>query len=232
VTRLLELEDVAAGYGAARVLHGVSFAVEAGDSVAVLGRNGVGKTTVVNTVLGIARLFSGRVLFAGRPPRAIRHYTAARSGIAAVLQGRAIFPNLTVRENLELGGAARRTGRFTLERVFELFPVLRQRARSGGTALSGGEQQMLAIGRALMANPDLLVLDEPSEGLAPVVVDELALVLRRLNDEGTALLLIEQHLALVEKVARSYHVLSKGRVVERGSLARTTTLELQKHIAV
>jgi branched-chain amino acid transport system ATP-binding protein len=232
VTRLLELEDVDAGYGAARVLHGVSFAVEPGDAVALLGRNGVGKTTVVNTFLGVARLFSGRVLFQGRACRALRHYTAARAGIAVVLQGRAIFPNLTVRENLQLGGATRRRGRFTLERVLELFPALRQRAQRRGTALSGGEQQMLAIGRALMANPDLLVLDEPSEGLAPVVVDELAFVLRRLNEDGTALLLIEQHLSLVEKVARSYHVLSKGRVVERGSLARTTTSELQKHIAV
>jgi len=232
VTALLAFDAVDAGYGAARVLHGVSFSIAPGEAVAILGRNGVGKTTVVNTFLAIARLMSGRVLFQGRPPRVLRHYTAARRGVAVVVQGRGILPNLTVRENLQLGAANRRRGHWSLARVFELFPVLQQRAASRGTALSGGEQQMLAIGRALMANPDLLVLDEPSEGLAPVIVDQLAQVLRRLNEEGTALLLIEQHLTLVERVARTYHVLSKGRVVERGSVASTTTLELQRHIAI
>ncbi len=232
MTALLELDAVEAGYGSSRVLHGVSFAIRAGDAVALIGRNGVGKTTVVNTFLGIARLLSGRILFQGRPCPAPRNYTAARSGIAVVVQGRGILPNLTVRENLQLGEAPKRKGRWTLDAVFDLFPVLRERANGRGTALSGGEQQMLAIGRALMANPDLLVLDEPSEGLAPVIVDQVALILRRLHEEGTALLLIEQHLSLIERVARTWHVLSKGLIVGGGALRETTTAELQKHIAI
>jgi branched-chain amino acid transport system ATP-binding protein len=133
---------------------------------------------------------------------------------------------------LLLGAAPKRSGPWSLRRVYELFPILTERADSPGNALSGGQQQMLAIGRALMANPDLLVLDEPSEGLAPVIVDDVAKVLQRLSDEGTAILLIEQNLSLVERVVRSYHVLSKGRVVEQGLLANTTLAELQKHIII
>jgi branched-chain amino acid transport system ATP-binding protein len=232
MTALLEFEGVESGYDAARVLHGVSFSIRAGDAVALIGRNGVGKTTVVNTFLGIARLFTGRILFQGRNCRAPRHYTAARAGIAVVVQGRGILPNLSVRENLQLGGAPHRKGPWTMKHVLELFPVLRQRADGRGTALSGGEQQMLAIGRALMSNPDLLVLDEPSEGLAPVIVDQVAEVLRRLHEEGTALLLIEQHLSLIERVARSCHVLSKGRIVDGGPLDENAFRALRKHIAI
>ena len=230
---LLAFEAVESGYGEARILHGLTLAISAGQAVAVLGRNGVGKTTIVNTLLGIARLRAGGLLIHGRPCPAPRPYSAARAGIAVVVQGRGILPNLTVRENLILGGAAGRRGAWTVEPVFDLFPVLRERQTSRGNALSGGQQQMLAIGRALMANPDLLVLDEPSEGLAPVVVDEVAAILNRLNRDGTAILLIEQNLGLVERVARSYHVLSKGRVVESGSIdEHTGAAELKKHIAI
>ncbi len=232
MTPLLEFEAVEAGYGSGRVLQGVSLSIGAGDAVALIGRNGVGKTTVVNTLLGVARLLAGTLRVKGRECTAPRNYTAARSGIAVVVQGRGILPNLTVRENLQLGAAPRRKGRWTLDAVFELFPVLRQRQGGPGTALSGGEQQMLAIGRALMSNPELLILDEPSEGLAPVIVDQLALILRRLNEEGTALLLIEQHLSLVERAAHTWHVLSKGRIVAGGAIASTTTAELQQHIAI
>jgi ABC-type branched-subunit amino acid transport system ATPase component len=232
VTALLELDAVEAGYDGAKVLHGLSFSIGAGEAIAIVGRNGAGKTTAVNAFLGIARLYAGRVLFRGSPCPAPRHYTAARAGIAVVPQGRGILPNLSVRENLLLGGATDRAGRWTEERVFELFPALRQRAHHRGTALSGGEQQMLAIGRALLSNPDLLVLDEPSEGLAPVVVDRVAEVLRRLHGEGTAILLIEQHLALIESVARACHVLSKGRIVESGPLDESTSRALRKHIAI
>lgn len=232
MSELLGFESVDSGYGNARILHGVDFSISRGDTVAILGRNGVGKTTIVNTLLGIANLMRGRVRLQGRAIARLAHYTAARSGIAVVVQSRGILPNLTVRENLVLGGAARRRGPWTLERVLELFPVLGERSASPGTALSGGQQQMLAIGRALMANPDLLVLDEPSEGLAPVIVDELAEVFRRFAAEGTAILLIEQNLGLVERVARTYNVLSKGAIVDRGSLEHTTTVELQRHIAI
>lgn len=232
MSEILTFDSVEAGYGHARILNGISFAIGKGDAVAVLGRNGVGKTTIVNTFIGVARLLAGCVQLQGQKIVNIRNYSAARAGIATVLQGRCILPNLTVEENLLLGGAPRRRGTWSLRQVFDLFPVLKERSRSRGNALSGGQQQMLAIGRALMANPDLLVLDEPSEGLAPVIIDELAAVLRRLSSEGTAILLIEQNLSLVERVVRSYHVLSKGRVVENGSLANTTMADLQRHIAI
>ena len=232
MTDLLHFEGVEACYGRAQILHGVSFGVPEGGSVAVLGRNGVGKTTLVNTVLGIARLTGGRLSIAGKDVARPRSYTAARMGVAVVIQGRGILPNLSVRENLLLGAATRRSGPWNLRKVFDLFPILDERADTPGTALSGGEQQMLAIGRALMANPDLLVLDEPSEGLAPIIVDGVAEVLRRLLADGAAILLIEQNLSLVERVARQYCVLSKGRVVDRGDMDDTDRVDLQRQIAI
>jgi branched-chain amino acid transport system ATP-binding protein len=232
MSELLGFSRVFSGYGDARILHDVDLAIGAGERVAILGRNGVGKTTVVNTFLGVARLTGGEVRIAGKAQHNIRHFTAARLGIAVVPQGRRIIPNLTVRENLILGGAAGRSQPWTQERVFDIFPILRERANQLGTSLSGGQQQMLAIGRALMSNPSLLVLDEPSEGLAPVIVDELAVVLRQLADTGTALLLIEQHFGLVHRVAERYYVLSKGTVVEGGNLAAISMESLKKHVAV
>ncbi|HET9045179.1 MAG TPA: ABC transporter ATP-binding protein [Burkholderiales bacterium] len=232
MSELLGFRGVEAGYGESRVLHGIDLAVSENERVAILGRNGVGKSTVVNTFLGVARLRAGEIRFRGAAPRTIQHFTAARAGVAAVLQGRHIIPNLSVRENLLLGAAVRRPGTWNLERVFELFPVLRERADTPGTALSGGQQQMLAIGRALMANPALLVLDEPSEGLAPVIVDELAVVLRRLADGGTGLLLIEQNFGLVRRVAERYYALSKGQIVDQGRLADLSMEKLKEHVAV
>lgn len=229
---LLSFTDVVSGYGEARVLHGVSLAIREQDRVAILGRNGVGKTTIVNTFLGVARLMSGSIAIAGQKMTALRHFTAARNGISVVLQGRRIIPNLTVSENLILGAAVRRKGPWSIERVLKLFPILEERADAPGTALSGGQQQMLAIGRALMANPSLLVLDEPSEGLAPVIVDELAEVMRQLADAGTGLLLIEQNFGLVRRVAERYYVLSKGAIVEEGGLAGLSMENLKKHVAV
>ena len=232
MSELLGFSRVVSGYGDARILHDVDLTIAEGERVAILGRNGVGKTTVVNTFLGVARLIAGEVRIAGRPHSTIRHFTAARLGIAVVPQGRRIVPNLTVRENLILGGAVGRAEPWTLERVYNLFPNLRERANTPGTSLSGGQQQMLAIGRALMSNPSLLVLDEPSEGLAPVIVDELTVVLRQLADAGTALLLIEQHFGLVHRVAERYYVLSKGTIVEEGHLAAISMESLKKHVAV
>jgi len=229
---LLAFEQVDAFYGRAQVLRGVSFEIGAGARVAILGRNGVGKTTVVNTFLGIAALGGGAIRFGGRPSGPIRNYSAARAGISVVPQGRRIIAALSVKENLLLGGAVARKGAWTLERVFDLFPILRERQDTPGSALSGGQQQMLAIGRALMANPALLVLDEPSEGLAPVIVDELAEVFVRLAGEGTSLLLIEQHISLVRRVALTYHLLSKGAVVESGALENLTDDQLKRHVAV
>ncbi len=229
---LLSFEDVHAFYGKAYVLHGVSLNVKKGERVAILGRNGVGKTTVVNSFLGIARVRQGAIELNGRRPTTIRHFTAAQAGVAVVPQGRRIVPGLTVRENLELGAAADRRGRWTIESVFELFPILRERAGQIGVSMSGGQQQMLAIGRALMSNPDLLVLDEPSEGLAPVIVGDLADLCVRLGAEGTSILLIEQNFGLVHRVAERYYVLSKGSVVEDGRLAGLSIDSLKKHVAV
>lgn len=229
---LLAFHDVHALYGHARILNGVSFAVGAGERVALMGRNGVGKTTVVNTLCGVTRVAHGRIEVNGRPLAHLRGYVAARNGIAVVLQGRGIVAHLTVEENLMLGAATGRCGPWSLQRVQELFPILRERRRNPGLALSGGQQQMLAIGRALMANPDLLILDEPSEGLAPVIVDELAALLNRLGADGMGILLIEQNVSLIHRVAERFYVLSKGAVVESGSLRNVSRDELQRHIAI
>ena len=229
---LLAFRDVDSYYGRAQVLHGVTFEIRPEERVAILGRNGVGKTTIVNSFLGIATVRRGEVDLAGRTATRFQHFTAARSGIAVVPQGRRIVQGLTIRENLLLGAAVGRRGAWTMERVFELFPILRERADTPGTALSGGQQQMLAIGRALMANPSLLVLDEPSEGLAPVIVDELADIFRRLAAEGTGILLIEQNFGLVRRVADRYYVLSKGTVIEAGELAGLSMETLKRHVAV
>lgn len=229
---LLKLSDVDAYYGEAKILNGVSLEVSSGERVAILGRNGVGKTTVVNACLGIARVRSGTISFHGVEQKTIKYFSAAQSGIAVVPQGRRIIPGLTVRENLALGAAVERPGKWNFDTVCQLFPILRERADTPGTAMSGGQQQMLAIGRALMANPDLLILDEPSEGLAPVIVDELAEVFVRLAAEQTSILLIEQNFNLVHRVAQRYYVLSKGVVVEEGSAEGMSIDNLKKHVAV
>ena len=229
---LLAFNDVHALYGRARILNGVTFAVDAGERVALVGRNGVGKTTVVNTLCGVTRISQGQVDVRGRPVRDLRGYTAAQNGIAIVMQGRGILPNLTVEENLLLGTATGRKGPWSLEKVQELFPILRERRGNPGLALSGGQQQMLAIGRALMANPDLLILDEPSEGLAPVIVDELAALLVKLGEDGIGILLIEQNISLIHRVAQRFYVLSKGAVAESGSLQNVTRDQLERHIAI
>lgn len=229
---LLRLEGVDAYYGEAKVLHDVTVEVGRGERVAILGRNGVGKTTLVNACTGIARVRKGTIAFGGKPVPTIRHFTAARSGIAVVPQGRRIVPGLTVRENLQLGAAVGRSGPWSFDTVCALFPILRERADTLGTAMSGGQQQMLAIGRALMANPELLVLDEPSEGLAPVIVDELGETLVKLAAGETSILLIEQNFSLVHRVAERYYVLSKGAVVEEGRLEGLSKESLKRHVAV
>jgi branched-chain amino acid transport system ATP-binding protein len=229
---LLAFHDVHAMYGQARILNGVTFRVDAGERVALVGRNGVGKTTVVNTLCGGTRISQGHVELRGRPRPDLRGYTAAQNGIAIVLQGRGILPSLTVEENLLLGQATARAGRWSLARVYELFPVLKERRNNPGMALSGGQQQMLAIGRALIANPDLLILDEPSEGLAPVIVDELAALLNNLGAEGVGILLIEQNVNLIHRIVERFYVLSKGAVADEGRLRDVTVEELQRHITI
>ncbi|MFZ3047873.1 MAG: ABC transporter ATP-binding protein [Desulfatirhabdiaceae bacterium] len=229
---LLKLENVHAGYGKARVLQGVSLTVGEGDSIALIGRNGVGKTTVVNAILGIANVYEGGIWLSQQKQGRLRNYTASRLGISVVPQGRRIIPNLTIEENLVLGSAVKREGHWNLNTVYKLFPILEERAQTPGTALSGGQQQMLAIGRALMANPALLILDEPSEGLAPVIVDQLAEIFTQLVKGGTAVLLIEQNLTLVARVATEYHVISKGNIVENGTLEGRNVQDLHRYIMI
>jgi branched-chain amino acid transport system ATP-binding protein len=229
-TPLLELRSVNSCYGAAHILHDMSLTVNEGERVALLGRNGVGKTTVVNTLLGIATLKGGEILVRGKKVERVRGHTAASAGIAVVPQGRKILSNLSVEENLKLGAALRRRGPWTLQKVYELFPILAERARISGTPLSGGQQQMLAIGRALMANPDLLILDEPSEGLAPVIVDEVARIVGDLAKTGVAVMLIEQHLKLVKEIAERHYVVSKGTVVNTGATRSVPSEQLQAAI--
>ena len=212
----LELHDISAGYGETVVLEGVSLAVEEGGTLTVLGRNGVGKTTLLATMLGHTTLHAGRVAFRGHAIERLRPFQRVRLGIGYVPQEREIFPSLTVDENLTV--AARGGERWTRERVYELFPSLAERRRNMGNQLSGGEQQMLAIGRALMGNPSLLLLDEPLEGLAPVIVDALLAALHRLRqDDGLAIVLVEQHARLALAFSPRAVVLDRGRPVYDGA---------------
>jgi len=220
---MLEIADVHAYYGDSHVLHGVSLHVAAGEAVALLGRNGAGKTTLIRSVVGFTPPRAGRISFDGRPLEGRTAYAIARLGIGLVPQGRRIFAPLSVSENLMLG-ARKPTARqgmrqFTRERAYELFPRLRERALQGGGTLSGGEQQMLAVARALMTNPHLLLLDEPSEGLAPLIVREIGRVLIGLKQQGLSILLVEQNVPLALRVADRVYVMNKGQIVYEGSSA-------------
>lgn len=234
MSALLNLKNVHAYYGAAHILHGLDLHVNAGERVALVGRNGVGKTTVVNTILGLAQLRHGTVRIGGEAIPRPRPYLAAQRGVVVVPQGRRIVANLTVEENLLLGAATRRKGPWTVPEIYKLFPILQERAHTPGTALSGGQQQMLAVGRALMSNPSLVLLDEPTEGLAPVIVDQLADIFNRVAGQGTALLLIEQNLSLVARVAHRYLAMAKGAVVAEGTVEATPEgmQALAAHVAV
>jgi branched-chain amino acid transport system ATP-binding protein len=210
---LLALCDLRAGYGDAVVLDGIALEVEDGGSLAVLGRNGVGKTTLLLTIMGHTSVSRGSMRWRGRDLTRIAPHRRARQGLGWVAQEREIFPSLSVEENLTV---AARAGRWDLAAVFDLFPRLAERRASSGNHLSGGEQQMLAIARALMTNPALLLLDEPLEGLAPIIVEELTGAIRRMTaDEGTAFILVEQHAEVALSLARDSIVLERGSIVYR-----------------
>ncbi|MBX9610960.1 MAG: ABC transporter ATP-binding protein [Burkholderiales bacterium] len=234
MSTLLELQNVNAFYGAAHILHGLSLQVNAGERVALIGRNGVGKTTVVNTILGLAQMKGGQIRFGAQEVARPRAYMAAQHGIVVVPQGRRIVANLTVEENLQLGAAVGRKGPWSVPAIYQLFPILQERAHTPGTALSGGQQQMLAVGRALMANPSLILLDEPTEGLAPVIVDQLGQIFNQVAEQGTALLLIEQNMSLVVRVAHRYLAMAKGSVVAQGQVvdSREGLKDLEAHVMV
>ncbi len=210
---LLSVDGVVAGYGDSVVLEDVSFTLQEGGSLALLGRNGVGKTTLLLTLMGLTRLRRGRVSWRGSDLAPVPTHLRAHAGLGWVPQERCVFPSLTVEEHLDV---VARPGDWTLRRVYELFPRLAQRREHLGNQLSGGEQEMLAIGRALMVNPTLLLLDEPMEGLAPVVVQELASLIRRMVGQSRmALILVEQHARLALGLTSDALVLERGRVVHR-----------------
>jgi len=214
---LLEVTDLVAGYAGSRVLNGVSLSVVAGEAVALLGRNGVGKTTFMETVMGMVRPSGGRVEVDGVDVTGKSPHVVSRLGVGIVPQGRRVFAPLTVEENLQIS-VRKRSGDWTVERVYDLMPRLRERRTNLGSQLSGGEQQMLAIGRALLGSPRLMLLDEPSDGLAPAVVDQVGDILRELAGTGMAILLVEQDLHLAFDVADRVAVMTKGEIVHSSSV--------------
>jgi len=217
---LLELDDVKTYYGNIRALKGISIEVNEGEIVCLIGGNGAGKSTTLMTISGVLTPEEGDVLYQGRPIAGLRPDHIVQMGICQVPEGRMIFPLLTVTENLDLGAYLRKDKggiKEDVERVFELFPVLRERSKQAGGTLSGGEQQMLAIGRALMARPKLLLLDEPSLGLAPILVDIIFDIIRQINEQGTTILLVEQNAQLALQFSH------RGYVIETGEIALADT---------
>ena len=233
---LLEARELHSYYGASHVLHGVNFRIERGETVALMGRNGMGKSTLIRSMLGLVKPRHGEVWVCGTPMTGTEPYLIARHGIAYVPEGRGIFPNLTVRENLVMAARAGTDGRrdWTYERVLQIFPRLAERLDHGGWNLSGGEQQMLTIGRALMTNPDLLILDEATEGLAPLIATEIWRIIGEIRQRGIATLIVDKNYAALTAIANRNVILVKGRVVFEGDsptlLAQPELLH--KHLGV
>ena len=233
---LIEAAGVHTHYGASHILHGVDFAVRAGETVGLLGRNGMGKTTLLRTMLGLTRASRGEIRIRGRVATREAPHRIARAGIAFVPEGRGIFPNLSVRENLVMAARAGVAGRreWTLERVLASFPRLAERLGHGGAQLSGGEQQILTIGRALMTNPDLLILDEATEGLAPLIARDIWAIVRTIRDSGIASIIVDKNHAAVTQVADRAVILVKGRAVFTGTSGELKAQPelLQRHLGV
>ncbi len=219
MTHLLQIEQLRGGYGRVEVLRGIDLHVDAGEVVALLGSNGAGKSTLNNTVCGLFAAWSGQVRFDGRMLTNAHYREVVKAGLIQVPEGRRVFPNLSVLENLALGSFTRARGRReqNLQRVYAIFPKLRERSAQAAGTLSGGEQQMLAIGRGLMAEPRLLILDEPSLGLSPLLVEELFALIGRLNADGLSVLLVEQNVAQSLAIARRAYVLENGAIRFAGS---------------
>jgi branched-chain amino acid transport system ATP-binding protein len=229
--RLLEVSNVEAGYGQSQVLFGLSLAISAGEMVTLMGRNGMGKTTTVRSIMGLTPAIAGSIRFGGEELRALPAYRVAQRGIGLVPEGRQIFPNLTTRENL-VATASNRTAAaepWMLDRVCDLFPRLAERLSSMGNLLSGGEQQMLAIGRALMTNPRLLVLDEATEGLAPLIRAEIWQCLSRLKAEGQSILVIDKNVEALTRIADRHYLIERGRVMWTGSSAELAAAPQVQH---
>jgi branched-chain amino acid transport system ATP-binding protein len=216
---MLSVANLEAGYGAAQVLFDITFEVRPGEVVTLLGRNGMGKTTTVRTIMGLLRPRGGKIAFGDREVGGLPPYKIAQAGIGLVPEGRQIFPNLTAEENLIATSATRHGQHWTLDRIYELFPRLRERRTNMGSQLSGGEQQMLAVGRALMTNPKLLILDEATEGLAPLIRQEIWTCLKRLKGEGQSILVIDKNVDVLATFADRHVIVEKGRVAWSGTSA-------------
>ena len=215
---MLEVQGIETAYGQSQVLFGMNLEVKAGEVVTLMGRNGMGKTTTVRSIMGLAPARRGSIQFDGLALRGLPSYKIAQAGIGLVPEGRQIFPNLTVRENLIATSADRAASKnpWTLERIYEMFPLLAERADNMGNQLSGGEQQMLAVGRALMTNPKLLILDEATEGLAPLVRAEIWKCLANLKAEGQAILVIDKSIESLTRIGDRHYIIERGRVVWQG----------------
>jgi branched-chain amino acid transport system ATP-binding protein len=234
-TELLTLHNLNAHYGRSHVLHGVSLTLKQGRLLALLGRNGAGKTTTMLTLSGLLPASGGEILLRGKRIDNLSPEVIARQGVRLVPQGRRVFANLSVQENLEVAAQKRQIAvTWNLERVFEMFPQLKVRATQRAGTLSGGEQQMLVIGRALMGNPDVLLLDEPSEGLAPLIVHEVTKSIQKLKDEGLSIILVEQNFAVAQELADDLVVLNIGQVAFSGSAeqVRATPELATKHLGI
>jgi branched-chain amino acid transport system ATP-binding protein len=228
---MLEVRGLETAYGTSQVLFGMALKVEKGEVVTLLGRNGMGKTTTIRSIMGIVRPKGGEILFNGAAIQRMPSYRIAQLGLGLVPEGRQIFPNLTVRENI-IATAANRRRRptpWTYQRVIDLFPALAERRSNMGNQLSGGEQQMLAVARALMTNPDLLILDEATEGLAPLIRAEIWRVLARLKAEGQSILVIDKNVDALTKIADRHYIIEKGAVVWQGSSAELRANEDIQH---
>jgi branched-chain amino acid transport system ATP-binding protein len=210
---ILEVQDIHTFYGDAYVLQGLSLTLEQGQILGLLGRNGVGKTTLVNSIVGFNRPRRGKIIFKGADISRVSSFETVRGGMGLVPQGRRVFPSLTVEENLLVAARGFDRHRWNIERVYALFPRLQERRSQRARTLSGGEQQMLAIGRGLMTNPDCLIMDEPSEGLAPIIIQGVWEAIGKLKQEGLSILLVEQNASLALKLVDYVHVMSKGQVV-------------------
>ncbi|HZT27108.1 MAG TPA: ABC transporter ATP-binding protein [Pseudolabrys sp.] len=226
---VLALDGIETCYGLSQVLFGVSFTVAPGEMVTLMGRNGMGKTTTVRSIMGLTRARGGSIRFAGTEIRGLPSYRVAKLGIGLVPEGRQIFPNLTVRENLLATAVVRDGAPWTLDAVYDLFPRLAERAASMGNQLSGGEQQMLAIGRALMTNPRLLILDEATEGLAPLIRAEIWRCLARLKASGLAIVVIDKNIGALLRIADRHVLIERGRVVWSGISAALAAAKDVQH---
>jgi branched-chain amino acid transport system ATP-binding protein len=228
---MLSITDLKSGYGKKHVLHGMTLHVAAGEVVSLLGRNGMGKTTSLRTIMGLNKAWSGKIEFAGEDITNAKPHVISQLGLGYVPEGRGIFPNLSVRENLEMSA---RPGRWTAERIYELFPRLKERLSHGGHQLSGGEQQMLAIGRALLLNPSMVMLDELTEGLAPLIQQEIWACLERIRNDGIAILVIDKNIRALLPLAQRHYIMQKGEICWSGSSSelQTNRADLDRYITL